>query len=105
MDEYYFDDKIYIDWSTWSPACDKRVALVSNQLRIEVGSNHVIFPFLRNLHFIAQDDASDSILVSNTTDPETAFFVHPTFSKRTESNSAFPSTHIIPADCIPKHLR
>lgn len=104
MSEEFFNDEVYIDWTTWAPLRDARLVLVSKQLRVEVGSAHKLFHLLERLEFLAEDEASDSVLVSNPEDHETAFIVHPTFSKITEKDGKYPSTFSIPTASIPKRL-
>ena len=104
MSEEFYNDEIYIDWTTWERIRDERMALVIKQLRIEVGPTHKLFDLLDTIEFRAADDASDSVLAVDPENNEVALVIHPTFSKTVQTDSSYPLTYTIPLASVPKRF-
>jgi hypothetical protein len=85
--------------SPWWQIPDNLADTYTEELKKEIGPEHVLFQYLSELKVIAKCDANDDVLVAKIADANSFYLVHLTWSgKYDQMPSRFPSASLVQAD-------
>ncbi len=85
------------DFSRWVPVSGDEAERLTQQLKIEIGSAHVLFKARDHLLVVARDTASDDVIAIDRRCNKELFIIHLTWQQGPDLHSGFPSSAKIAA--------